>query len=94
VGSLILATAHTATIPGRFNAGNAVHPGFEIRYFGEDHQVALFEVQALLGSPYPEATYVPNPSTSWVVINVDIQLSQIADLTKSATALFGSWRER
>src|SRR4051794_9229139 len=74
----LLATAHTATIPGRFNAGNAAHPGFEILYFAEDHQVALFEVQALLGSPYPGATYVPNPSAPWVVINVGIQLSQIA----------------
>lgn len=88
-------------IPGRFNAGNAIHPGFEILYFAEDHQVALFEVQALLGSPYPDATYIPNPSASWVVINVDIQLTQIVDLTKSsqrkiidttAQELTGDWR--
>jgi len=83
------------------NAGNAAYPGFEILYFPEDHQVALFEVQALLGSPYPGATYVPNPSTSWVVINVDIQLSRIADLTKvpqrkiidtTVQELTGDWR--
>ena len=97
----LLATAHTATIPGRFNAGNAAHPGFEILYFAKDHQVALFEVQALLGSPFPGATYVPNPSTSWVVINVDIQLHQIADLTTvpqrkivdtTVQELTGDWR--
>lgn len=97
----LLAIAHTATIPGRFNAGNVAHPGFEILYFAEDHQVALFEVQALLGSPYPGATYVPNPSTAWVVINVDIQLDRIADLTKASQRkiiaatvqeLTGDWR--
>jgi hypothetical protein len=97
----LLATAHTATITGRFNAGNASRPGFEILYFAEDHQVALFEVQALLGSPYPGAAYVPNPSTAWVVINVDIQLSRIADLTKApqrkiidttVQELTGDWR--
>lgn len=99
--SSLLATAHTATIPGRFNAGDAVHPGFEILYFAEDHQVALFEVQALLGSPLPPATFVSNPSAPWVIINVDIQLSEIADLTKvrqrkiistSVQELTGDWR--
>ena len=36
----LLATAHTATIPGRFNAGNASHPGFEILDFAENHHGA------------------------------------------------------
>jgi RES domain len=97
----LLATAHTSTIPGRFNAGNSPHPGFEILYFGENHQVAFFEVQALLGSPYPGAAYVPNPSAAWAIINVDIQLRSIADLTKvsqrkvidtSVQELTGDWR--
>lgn len=97
----LLATAQTATIPGRFNAGNALHPGSEILYFAENHLVALFEVQALLGSPYPPGTYVPNPSTAWVIINFDIQLSRIADLTKvpqrkiigtTVQELTGDWR--
>jgi RES domain-containing protein len=97
----LFATAHTATIPGRFNAGNPARPGFHILYFAENHQVALFEVQAMLGSPYPHAAYVPNPSASWVVINVNIQLSRVADLTKvsqrrlidtSAQELTGDWR--
>ena len=96
----LLATAHTATIPGRFNAGNSTRSGFEILYFAEDQQVALFEVQALLGSPYP-GTNVPNPSGAWVLINVDIQLSRIADLTRvpqrrridsTVQELTGDWR--
>jgi hypothetical protein len=97
----LLATAHTSTIPGRFNAGNAVRPGFEILYFAEDHQVALFEVQALLGSPLPGAAYVPNPSGHWVIINIGIQLGRVVDLTlrpervkieTTVQELTGDWR--
>jgi len=79
-----LATAHTATIPGRFNAGNPARPGFEVLYFAEDHTVALFEVQALLGSPYPGAAIAPNPNAAWVIINVEIQLNQVVDLTRAS----------
>lgn len=97
----LVATAHTATIPGRFNAGNSTRPGFEILYFGEDHQVILFEVQALLGSPYPGTNYVPNPSGHWVIINVQVQLGLVADLTlvsqrrlidTTVQELTGDWR--
>ena len=56
--------SHTATTPGRFNSGSLTRPGFEILYFAEDHQVALFEVQALVGSPYPPAPSVPNPTAA------------------------------
>ncbi len=96
----LLATAHTATIAGRFNAGSSARPGFEILYFAEDHQVALFEVQALLGSPYLPA-YAPNPNVAWVIINVDVQLDQAANLTKAShrrrigttvQELTGDWR--
>jgi hypothetical protein len=54
-----------------------------------------------LGSPYPGAAYVPNPSTPWVIINVSIQASRIADLTQTrqrriigttAQELTGDWR--
>jgi RES domain-containing protein len=97
----LLATAHTTTIPGRFNRGSVAHPGFEILYFTEDHLVALFEVQALLGSSYPGATYVPNPKSAWTVINVDVQLQKVADLTivadrkvvqTTVQELTGDWR--
>lgn len=97
----LLATAHTKTIPGRFNAGNPARPGFEILYFAEDHQVAMFEVQALLGSPLPGSVYVPNPSGHWAVINVQLQLGRVVDLTRrsermiidtSIQELTGDWR--
>ena len=85
-----MATAHrTATIPGRFNAGIPPHPRFEI-LFAEDHQVALFRSPGPVGITFIQATYVPNPSTAWVVINVDIQLSRVADLTRVSRRLIGT----
>lgn len=96
-----LATSHTRTIPGRFNAGNSTRPGFEILYLAEDHQVALFEVQALLGSPNPGSIYLPNPRGAWTILNVDVQLDRIVDLTlpsqrrlieTTAQELTGDWQ--
>ena len=61
--------------------------------------VALFEVQALLGSPY--GTWVPNPYQAWIILNVDITLHDIADLTRvsqqhlidtTIQELTGDWR--
>lgn len=96
-----LAYSHTATIPGRFNAGSIARPGFPILYFGEDHQVTLFEVAALLGSPLPGQAYVPNPASPWTVINVTVNLSRIVDLSRrsqraliatTTQELTGDWR--
>jgi hypothetical protein len=80
--SRLLATEYTASSPGRFNAGDPDRPGFEVLYLAEDHQVALFEVGALLGSPLPLGTFIPNPSGHWIIINVQVQLGRIADLTQ------------
>ena len=77
----LLATAHTKTIPGRFDVGDPSHPGFEIHYFTENQQVALFEVEALLGSPLPGRVFIPNPSPAWAIINVQVRLDQAVDLT-------------
>jgi hypothetical protein len=48
----------------------------------EDHEVALFEVRALLGSPPPGETFVPNPRGHWIIINVQVQLGRVVDLTQ------------
>jgi RES domain-containing protein len=96
-----LVTGHTRTIPGRFNAGNTARPGFEILYLAEDPLVALFEVQGLLGSPYPPGVYVPSPSGAWLTLNVHIVLQSVADLTvvsqrrsiaTTVQELTGDWR--
>ena len=97
-----LQTAHTATIPGRFNAGNQAAPGFEILYLADNPMVALFEVQSLFGSPTSPGAVVANPRQAWIIINVDIQLQRVVDLTDvvavqnllgtNAQELTGDWR--
>lgn len=79
----LLHYAHTATSPSRFNGGSVKNP-FPILYFAETPQVALFEAQAMVGSPLPDSVAVPNPAGSWAVITVRISLSQVADLTLSS----------
>jgi RES domain-containing protein len=97
----ILAVGHTATLPGRFNAGSPQQPGFKTFYMAEDQQVAMFEANALLGWPMPGLMYLPNPHYAWIVVNLQVRLSHIADLTNrreqrligtSPQELTGDWR--
>jgi hypothetical protein len=97
-----LGTAHTPTHATRFNPGSPADPAFEILYLAEDATVALFEVQALLGLPYPGAAFVPNPSGGpWTLIDVDVDLQAVVDFTRrtsrrlietSVQELTGDWR--
>lgn len=97
-----LSTAHTPTHTTRYNPGTPADPAFEILYLAEDATVALFEVQALLGSAYPGATFVPNPAGGpWTLIAVHVHLQAIIDLTRSTAIsriktsvqeLTGDWR--
>jgi RES domain-containing protein len=96
-----LATHQTRLIPSRFNAGALATPQFDVLYLSENHLVALFEVQALLGSPTHPGGIIPHPLQVWTVLNVDIQLRAIADLTQesqqqlletTAQELTGDWR--
>lgn len=91
-----LSFAHTGSTPSRFNEGLG---SFSTLYLGEDHLVALFEVQALLGSPY--ATWVPAPRQNWTIVNVAVALQSVVDLTlprhqarlaTTAQELTGDWR--
>jgi RES domain-containing protein len=79
-----LQTSHTTTLPGRFNAGNQAAPGYEILYLAENRMVALFEVQSLFGSPMSPGIVIANPRHSWMIINVNLQLQKIVDLTDVA----------
>jgi RES domain-containing protein len=96
-----LATAHTTRIPSRYSPATNTKPAFPILYLAEDHQVALFEVGALLGSPLPAGQYVPNPWQAWLILNVQVTLQTVADLTDiteqtklltTAQELTGDWR--
>jgi hypothetical protein len=95
-----LQTVHTSRIPSRFSPATSAHPAFPILYLAEDHQVALFEVGALLGSALPGKHYVPNPRHAWTILNVQVSLQAVADLTvvpeqlkllTTAQELTGDW---
>ena len=66
-------------------------------YLAENHQLALFEVEALLGNP---SGPVPNPGTTWVTLELGVTLNSVVDLTQekerkiigiSLQELTGSW---
>jgi hypothetical protein len=95
-----LATAQTKVLPSRFNEGSSARPQFEVLYLAETQMVSLFEVQALFGSPTQPGGVIANPRRPWTVINVQVQLQEVADLTQvsqqtllatTAQELTGDW---
>lgn len=93
-----LQTSQTARIPSRFSAG---HGSFEVLYLAENAMVALFEVQALLGSPSQPGSVISQPRQAWSIINVDVQLTRVVNLADpacqsvvetTAQELTGDWR--
>jgi hypothetical protein len=96
-----LGTAHTTRFPSRYSLATEAKPAFPVLYLAEDHQVALFEVEAMIGSGLPGGHSVPNPSHAWVILNVQVTLHAVADLTDpseqgklltTAQELTGDWR--
>jgi hypothetical protein len=59
---------------------------FQILYFAEDHQTALFEFGAMVGSPRIPGRAIPNPGVLALVLNVQITLQQVFDLTQVGSA--------
>ena len=93
-------TVHSRIYPRRFNGGTAANPSFEAVYLAENFVVALFEAEAVFGAPVPGG-FVSQPRQNWVLINVDVQLQEVADLTDvaeqnklgtTAQELTGDWR--
>jgi len=94
--ALPLASTHTKAAPTRFNEGRGV---FATLYLAQDQLVALFEVQALFGSPY--TTWLAVPGRNWAILNVSVVLQSVVDLTlaapqaalgTTAQELTGDWR--
>jgi hypothetical protein len=75
---------------------------FDVLYLAENPVLALFEVEAMYGSPTVPGGAIPNPACSFVIINAHVQLSRVADLTDvagshaplstTAQELTGDWR--
>jgi hypothetical protein len=92
-----LSARHTITVTTRFSAGSPANPAYQVLYLAQDHQLALFEVRALGGSP--EAP-IPDPRMTWTVLPLVVTLRAVADLTDpveqrqigmSAQELTGKW---
>src|SRR5262249_49497187 len=92
-----LSARHTTTINTRFNVGSIASPSYQVLYLAQNHQLALFEVRALVGKL--EAP-ISDPRSTWTTLNLHVVLHAVADLTNlreqkrigtSAQELTGKW---
>lgn len=51
-----LSTEHTRTSASRFGTASEAEPGLRLLYLGENHQIAIYEVGALIGDPISPST--------------------------------------
>jgi RES domain-containing protein len=96
-----ISTAHTPIVPSRFYDPNSASPQFPTLYLAEDALVAMFEAQALFGSPTTPGGYVSAPVGAWTVLTVIVRLDAVVDLSDVASQavldagvqeLTGDWR--
>ena len=97
-----LSTLHTRRALSRFNAGSnlAVSDQFPILYLAADPITAQYEFGAVFSDT--RGTVIPNPHVSYAMLNVQISLSEVFDLTDvtaaqtplgvTAQELTGDWR--
>src|SRR5262249_3307987 len=76
-----LLTDHTRISPFRFSAASRHTPLYRVLSLGENHQVAIFEVQALLGDADAP---VANPKGSWALMSLNVRLHHVVDLNDAA----------
>jgi hypothetical protein len=76
-----LLTDYTWSVRSRFSAGTPTSPLYRILYLGENHQVAIYEVGALLGDPNAPLS---SSKGSWVLMSLDVRLYRVADLCDRA----------
>jgi len=94
-------TSHTKNLPSRFSAGNRSRPQYEILYLSESPDVSLAETRFHHGIlTRPRTSTAPQPEL-FVVIPVEVELTDVADLTHpeqadlintNAQELTGDWR--
>jgi len=96
-----IATTHTPGMPSRFYDPLTASPQFATLYVSDSSLVAMFEVQALFGSPTTPGGSVPAPAGAWTVLTVRVQLDAVVDLSAvtsqtlldtSAQELTEDWR--
>jgi hypothetical protein len=99
--TMALGVAQTIFVPTRFSPAADAAPAFPILYRAENHLVALLEVGAIFATAGSRGVFLPNPQGSWTLLNVQVTLQHIADLSDvveqmkigtSAQELTGDWR--
>ncbi len=76
-----LDTSHTKVVRSRFSAATLSSPLFRVLYLGENHQVAIYEVGALLGDPNAP---ISSPRGSWLLMSLQVRLDHVVDLCDPA----------
>ena len=74
-----LSTNHTRSTPSRFSSATSASPLYRILYLGENHQVAIYEVGALLGDPDAP---ISSPRGSWALMSIRVSLDNVVDLSE------------
>jgi hypothetical protein len=96
-----LGVAQTIFVPTRFSPATDASPAFPILYLAENHLTALLEVGAIFAKDSLGGVFIPNPQGVWTILNVEVVLQHVADLSDAAeqmkigmTAqeLTGDWR--
>ena len=96
-----LAASQTIFTPSRFSPAADANPTFPVLYLAENHLVALLEVEAVYSPPGSNGVILPNPQGAWTLLNVQVELQQVADLSDAgeqakigttAQELTGDWR--
>jgi RES domain len=72
-----LNTDHSRISRSRFSYASASAPLYRTLYLGENHQVAIYEVGALLGNPNAPLS---SPKGTWVLMSLQVTLYHVADL--------------
>jgi hypothetical protein len=87
-------------VPSRFYDPYSASPQFPSLYLSDDALVAMFEAQALYGSPTQPGGFVSAPKGTWTILTVQVQLQSVVDLSDvvsqsilgaTAQELTGDW---
>jgi hypothetical protein len=76
-----LSTEQSRTSASRFSAASPARPGHRILYLGENHQVVMYEVDALFSNPQNP---ISNPKICYAILNLRIILQRVADFSDPA----------
>jgi hypothetical protein len=72
--------SHSSAITSRFHHAKHFSSTYPLLYLTESPDTALLEVNAVLSPPGSELS-IANPHSAWAVLNVEIALKAILDLT-------------